>query len=353
MHLQNQLLWGRELNNQQQIPRYVVYRDEAYPSSWIEFDNPKKISGYLTNNNRNKQFVELNAARLKDWMEQLIINKNARNHVLVFSQDVIPKTIYHDKSDNLVREYLYYGGRIVWIGDIPFFSLGLGAKIDSIKVQENGKIVEKKVEEPTKSGIRPNDVYAIFGGSPSFAFSDSKIKITKSGKDFKIRYNWYSMRPMCPKFIVPFWHFLKRRKQILAKSVLSPALREDEINPQKYKGEGSDSFSTIKGVADFLRNLINIAITLFAVSAVTGSIAWILDILTLDQILAIGFPISLIILILFSVFNKYRRKRYASAWIKIFENNGEFIRLWDYRPKKIPDEQIDDLYEVAIKNLNN
>ncbi|MFX0182945.1 MAG: hypothetical protein ACFE95_07675 [Candidatus Hodarchaeota archaeon] len=341
------------MNDQQQIPRCVVYRDEAYPSSWIEFDNPKKISDYLTNKNRNKPFVELNAAKLKDWMEQLIRNKDARNHVLVFSQDVIPMVIYHDKSDNLVREYLYYGGRIVWIGDIPFFSLGLGAKIDSIKVKEKGNIVEKKLEEPTKSAFRPNDVYAIFGGSPSFAFSDSKIKITSSGEDYSIRNKWYSMRPMCPKFIIPFWHFLRRRKQILAKSILSPALREEETNPQKFRGEGSDSFSTIKGVADFLGNLINIAIALFAISAVTGSIAWSLDILTLDQILAIGFPASLTILILFSVFKRYRRKRYASAWIKLFENDGEFIRIWDFRPKEIPDEMIDDLYRVAIKNLED
>ena len=62
--------------------------------------------------------------------------------------------------------------------------------------------------------MRPNDVYAVFGGSPSFAFSDLKVKITKSGKDCQLRHTWYSLRPMCPKFVVPFWHPFKRKKQI-------------------------------------------------------------------------------------------------------------------------------------------
>ncbi len=338
------------MNKSSKVPKYVVYRDEAYPTSWIEFGNPKKISYYLTNNNREKQFVELNATQLEDWIEQLVKNKDASNRVVVFSQDVIPITVYHDKSDNLLREYLFYGGRIVWIGDIPFFSLG--SDTTKIKVEVDGKPVIKEIKQPFKLGIRPNDVYAIFGGSPSFAFSDLKVKITESGEKHKIRHRWYSMRPMCPKFILPFWHPFKRRRQILAKSVLSHPLREEEVNPQKYRGEGSDSFSTIKGATDFLGNFINLAIALFALSAVTGSIAWSLNILSLSQIITIGFPVSLFILIIYTILKKYRRKRYASAWKKIFENNGEFIRIWDYRPKEIPEEVIDDLYQVSIKDID-
>jgi len=109
----------------EQIPLKTVYRDEEYTTSWISHEHAEKIASYL----KKRKFEELGANKLREWMIE-VIRKGTKDTVVVFAQDVAPDTVFDDIGANaLIRQYLDSGGRVVWIGDMPFSYQGKkGAK---------------------------------------------------------------------------------------------------------------------------------------------------------------------------------------------------------------------------------
>lgn len=285
-------------------------------------------------------------------MESLIENGNAKRHVVVFSQDVIPNTVFYDKSDALIREYLNKGGRAVWIGDIPFYIYGKKKTTNDIVVHEiiNNQIAHRVIQKPRLEGGRTNDTYTMLGSFPSFAFSEKKVQITKEGQRRGLTHQWYSMRPVHPRYIPTSLPFGK--KHILAKSILTHhPIREQDIFPQRVKGEKADSFSFIKGATEFLSTYVNLAIALFGLTAIMGSIALSINLLSIQQIVVLTIIIPIIGMVIRGIYNKFRKKRFASAWIKYFEQEGEFIRVWDYNPERIINQMLKDLYKLATAGI--
>lgn len=104
---------------------FFVYRDESYLSGWINSWVTEQIVAYLINHN----FLEVDATEIRDQIIKMIEREEAFNSTIVFAQDLIPDTIIErPTSDSLVRRYLNSGGRIIWIGDVPFFWQGLPNK---------------------------------------------------------------------------------------------------------------------------------------------------------------------------------------------------------------------------------
>ena len=105
---------------------YIVYRDKEYTTSWISHELADEIANYL----KGKGFIVYGANKLGKWMKAVIRGEHTKNTVVVFAQDVAPDTVFEDIGttaliDNmgasvLIRQYLDFGGRVVWIGDIPF-----------------------------------------------------------------------------------------------------------------------------------------------------------------------------------------------------------------------------------------
>jgi len=155
----------------------VVYYDEGGPSSWIVGKWPQKIVDFF----EKKGFVKLNALELGDWIAKALKDGSANKHVVVFSQDLIPDSVMASGTANdLIRAYLDAGGRLVWIGDIPFW------KKSRPTASEDGDR-----EEVWKYGAHHAMLYV----EPLLAESSSK-SAWMSGWEGRLKSHWYSQRPI-------------------------------------------------------------------------------------------------------------------------------------------------------------
>ena len=105
----------------------VVYRDESYPSAWLEdrLGHPDRIASFLG----KKGLVLKNASELRQFMKDGIKSNRCYDKLVVFSQDIVPDTIVENKTVGVtIREFLDSGGSILWMGDIPLFYLGKNQK---------------------------------------------------------------------------------------------------------------------------------------------------------------------------------------------------------------------------------
>ncbi|HAH08284.1 MAG TPA: hypothetical protein DCM05_17455 [Elusimicrobia bacterium] len=101
------------------MPERVVFHDPAYPSSWVAepgviAESLEHFGGYRI----------LGAKALKSWMEERI-SAGIPNTICVMAQGVAPDTVYESPDAScLIRRYMDAGGRVVWIGDMPFVFMG-------------------------------------------------------------------------------------------------------------------------------------------------------------------------------------------------------------------------------------
>jgi len=108
-----------EMYNQFLTLDKAYYWDDRYPSKNVI--NLLNISIYL----ENHSFERLNADELSSWMTRHIIQNTASESTLVMIMGVAPDTVVERLYGNtLLRRYLNMGGRITWIGDVPFFYQG-------------------------------------------------------------------------------------------------------------------------------------------------------------------------------------------------------------------------------------
>jgi len=216
----------------------VIYHDAKYPSSWIDDNFSSRIAGL--SKRLNASIVD--ADQLGTFMRQSI-NQNTSHLVLVvFSQDVVPKTILEDPfSTNTLREFLDMGGSILWIGDIPLFYAG-----------DYDKKTEKPIiEHVWKSGAPLH----ILGLTHVYSNPKSSVYINDLGNAIGLQRKWSGIRPVVrDKFVRPlaysenlnlrpytdfppyksllrrFWDFLRRIKSVGTKGI-------EFYNPKEEKGK--------------------------------------------------------------------------------------------------------------------
>lgn len=157
------------------MARFFVYYDSNFASGWINQWVIERIIAYF----RDKDFQEVNAQDLKNWMVRLIERKEAFNSVILFAQDLIPNTIIETATSNaLVRRYLNAGGRIIWIGDVPFFWQGLPNKEKNMwGGGAQNSVLDMAVQQIT--GLEP-----------------LKVSIKPEGSNRGIRLSWAGNRPV-------------------------------------------------------------------------------------------------------------------------------------------------------------
>ena len=93
----------------------VVFYDKSYDNVWSS--HPEILAQYLGANG----FQVLEAAPFAEWMKK-VIREGAYGTVCVMTQGLCPDSVYNqDKvKESLIRKYMDSGGRVVWIGDVPF-----------------------------------------------------------------------------------------------------------------------------------------------------------------------------------------------------------------------------------------
>lgn len=272
----------------------VVYRDKEYPSSWIDekAGSPGKIAEFLEK--RGLRIV--NAEELRKFMIEGIENDDAYQRFVVFAQDVIPETIAEDYYPNTtIREFLDYGGSILWIGDIPGFYIGVNKEHTKIK------------EDISKYG---SPIY-MFGVVPLFAESvKAPVKITKQGRKLGLRHKWSGRRPI-----------------FYDKSITKLAVSES-IFSRPYSIGVPKPPSGIKRIISK----------------------------TLDTLCIKSVEIPRVFSIKFKEPMKESEERvtyfhevFVNAWFKNYNESYPFsglYRIWDFGPRNLPNWMLNELWEV-------
>jgi hypothetical protein len=308
--------------------KYVVYSDENYHTSWIYPDASREIVAFLTSPRRGeRQFVAVNADNLKRWIETRLRNDDAYGTVIVFSQDMIPDTVAPDFSPSIIlRTYLDNGGRIIWMGDHPFWRQG--------KHRQDGH---------GWTEWQFYGMFAILGLNAEFNYSPiAKVSISDQGKDWGLSVNnlWYGTRPVQEK---------SDQITILAESsgrrIKFPQLLKSE-------GEGKEKDErTISSLKEFL-NVSSLYVGLLAaILAVFSS-------LLIQNVVYALVPITLFLIAAFLIIPKIWKRlkptTYANAWIKTFNSthpDSGFVRIWDCQLYDVSESMLEDLLNVALHNF--
>ena len=92
----------------------VVYCDEKYDAAWSF--HPETLSAYLG----TAGFQRLDAEAFGAWMKKATAG-GAYGTVCVMTMGICPGSVWDDQVDKSpIKQYLEAGGRVVWVGDVPF-----------------------------------------------------------------------------------------------------------------------------------------------------------------------------------------------------------------------------------------
>ena len=316
----------------------VVYRDEGYTTSWISHDNAKEIADYLK---KAKKFDELGANGIKKWMKN-VIKKDIKNTVVVFAQDVAPDTVFErivssqggipdTVFDNigataLIRQYLDRGGKVVWIGDLPFSYQGKSGVKEVEQLQNSNK-------NSYRTDLRGSSIN-VLGVIPIFSCAPRRsVKITKEGRKMGLKTVWSSIRPITDETSIIIRYAVK-----YIGPIFPYVIKEDFVEPLA-ETEALISKAQIKydkrGIYNWLKRFLSERVTGIEIGK--------------D---GIGLDLS-------KDSNEEEPKLryfegYTSAWFKNFnkeEPNSGFVRIWDFSPSVITESMKGELYQVATYRL--
>lgn len=279
----------------------VYYDDKGYHPSWIDMGWDKKIAEHL----RRKDFQQRDAKGLESWLRNRLAKRDAYSSVIVFSQDMVPETVLDglNSSNSHIRRYLDVGGRVVWIGDVPFWSKAV--------IRE-----DKDREEIFISGVP----FAMLGVEPLIAESSSLCEWAEEwSKSMKSR--WYSQRPVnieWVKGVTRIEHMNVEVKPLAFARVTLLPCGWNSLVITRWKKAG-------KKVGEFGLQALGFGGTV-----------------TLTE----KFPEEL----------SYKPRKLACAWHISFDENFPrqgFYRFWDcgVTDKDPPKELLDDIYTLATLDL--
>ena len=337
-----------KLSKECTLNRFVVYADEQYYYSWIYPEARKKIIDYLTSTDRKDfRFEVLNANSLKDWMTSRIANNDAYKTVVVFAQDMIPETIAPDFSPSIVsRSYLDCGGRIVWMGDVPFFRQG--KPFQGLAKLSKKEIEDKKNEIWVEWNI--NGIFSILGLNAEFNSSpNEKVEVTENGKKWGLREQnrWYGTRPIAEadEGVITFAE--NSAKRYKPPELLGPEEKKSVIETL------TDALNKVSTAAGIFLGFLTALLTFFSFFFGSRIPLWTQSILLVAVIIGVvalfaGLPR------LYRYYKKHRPKKYPNAWIKNFNKNypySGFVRLWDTQIYDVSNSNLEDLFNVAKYQL--
>ncbi len=327
--------------------KLIVYYDDNYPTHWISRQQSKRITNYF----RNRNFKECNAEELSKFVEKSIDEDSCWQSVILFSQDVVPETVCHlPFPSSLIRNYLDHGGTIVWIGDIPFFYIGLNPSRARSKHQKlSDKDLTRQSTFRDNAGKLANTIgrsgcFATLGTIPIWLnYPVSKVNITKKGRKSGLQTPWYSNRPILIR-----GSNLRGKKPVVLAESKPRYLRRLEKSVLSDEPERKIPFA---GFFDFMSRLIGLVPALITtITAILSLLAGFERVVSSSLIFASG--LFLIAYIGYWFF--WSREKLASAWFKNFDEKhptSGFIRLWDVIPHRITDKMLEELHSVVLSRV--
>jgi hypothetical protein len=265
----------------------VVYYDASFPGTWINANKgyPAKIAKAFS----AKNVRILDAPSLEQFIHRAIENYEANQRLAVFSQDVIPATIVESHSAaNTFREYLDAGGSVLWIGDIPLWSVG------------NAR---EKTEIANEGG--PAE---ILGVNPSISVPKTSVTITNLGRLIGLRTKWSGMRPII------------KDTGIKPLAISENLISRYYIDIEKRKSWFKRHLGTIESI-----KAMDFEVSFGKESDQSKSVK--------------GAQYSL-----------HLHETHVNAWMKCFNSyfpNCGFYRIWDYPPVNLTDKMVEELFTIA------
>ena len=301
----------------------ATYFDENYNTSWISPSIATKITSFLV----KYDFSVLDAKQLRDFMIKFI-EKEKDSAVIVFSMDKAPDTVLdHNDANSLIRQFLDAGGRIVWIGDIPFWHIGKA--LNWLAIEKNQKKAELYYQTTAHM--------AVLGVNPVIrTASAGTVKITRKGKNFGLRYTWSGARPIdvSKKLGFRFWW----------QNITSTIINDNSIPISFNLGYiPKDERIIILAKSQYLTARPVILLkkrSRFRVGSAKISLPPKVDV-ALDNVEEEEA----------GPYDREFWKTYANAWFKNFNRSkpmSGFIRIWDYVPRVMTDNMLEDLLRISL-----
>lgn len=278
----------------------AVYFDDNYHTIWIEPNHSSAIARHF----QRKSVRILDANELRVFVRNSIIERVAHRKIIVFSQDVVPDTICeHPGSDTLIREYLDAGGNIIWIGDIPLFYIGIEGVKDTAQLIQAWRY--------------GGPVYTL-GTLPVFSSTMQSANLKWLGRALGLHHHWTSMRP------------------VLKDTTVTPLATTRNIGSDYYinvpKAPGK-----IDTLWRKLRRLKSVDVAGFGVAITPPQ--------EMEPLIRM-YPLQPE-----RGRQEYRKstlyETHIAAWIKNYNEDFPYCglaRIWDYRPREMPNWMIEELY---------
>ncbi len=279
----------------------IVYHDKNYVGVWIDPNFSTSISAFFQTNG----IRTIDAVGLREFIKESIDKHDSHQKIIVFSQDMVPDTVCEKDKHPLIREYLDAGGNVVWIGDVPFFYVGV-----------------KNAPTPKQC------IQAWFYGAPVYVGSTifvscstmRSVDLKMLGKVLGLSHHWTSARPI---------------------------LKDETITAlATTKNIGSDySINVPKAPSKVDKILGKLRIKRVDVGSLGVDIASSQDLEPLVRM----YPLKPDI-------RHERRKNtlfetHVSAWIKNYNKDLPycgFARIWDYGPVTFPDWMLKELHDFSV-----
>lgn len=102
--------------------KIFIYNDPRYPYAWYDSNAASIMLKYMGNifSKFNINYAIVNADELRD----ITLNEDPNRSILIFSQDVIPDTVWDGSSSSVLIKWLQNGAKIIWSGGWEFWYIG-------------------------------------------------------------------------------------------------------------------------------------------------------------------------------------------------------------------------------------
>ena len=99
-----------------------IYHDPRYPYAWFGLDASTIMLNYMEHifSKVHINYQIVNA----DELREVTLNEDPNRSILLFSQDVIPDTVWDGSPSSSIITWLKRGAKIIWNGGWEFWYIG-------------------------------------------------------------------------------------------------------------------------------------------------------------------------------------------------------------------------------------
>ncbi len=133
-----------------------IYYDKRYPTSWFSRDDSIIMLRYLSKVFQiyNISYTIVNADELAEVISKPLFN----NTIIIFTQDVIPYTVWNGSRNSLIIRWIRDGGIVIWTGDWEFYYVGFDNGTIKHSTGMENTLLSHQITEPMNTTVSPDNL---------------------------------------------------------------------------------------------------------------------------------------------------------------------------------------------------